>query len=189
MSITRLTLDQIIVPRLQKLKPGVVLDVGSKHSPYLDSIRSKKYLRLDISSASEPDIVGDIHDSKLKSGYFDYVLATEVLEHLHDPQRAISEIYRLLKKGGKCICSTRFIYHYHPDPYDYFRFTKDSLDYLFRKYSRVEIIPHGNRLQALWQIASSAGLSPIMNPFTPLVARINFPDPHFPLGFVIVAVK
>ena len=64
-----------------------------------------------------------------------------------------------LAKGGICILSTRFIYRYHPDPYDYFRFTRDSLNILFDEFDTVEIYEHGNKIQALWLIYT--GMHPL----------------------------
>ena len=36
---------------------------------------------------------------------FDHVICSEVLEHLYDPMPAIKEAYRVLKDGGKYICT------------------------------------------------------------------------------------
>ncbi|MCK4783752.1 MAG: methyltransferase domain-containing protein [Desulfobacteraceae bacterium] len=122
-------------------------------------------------------------------------MATEVLEHLYEPSRAINEIYRILKPGGICILSTRFIFPYHgitkeTDHYrDYYRFTWDSLNYLFRKFSKVEIYHHGNKIQALWQILNSGILIIVLNIFNPIIARIRFKKTICPCGFVVYAVK
>jgi ubiquinone/menaquinone biosynthesis C-methylase UbiE len=112
-------------------------------------------LRLDIDPKSSPDICSDLHKIDWESEYFDTVIATEVLEHLRDPAAAISEIYRVLKPGGVCVASTRFIFRYHPDPQDFYRFTHDSLEHLFRKFGQVEILHHRNRLAAIWQLLNS----------------------------------
>jgi len=42
--------------------------------------------------------LGDIYNLPYPSNYFDLVLATEVLEHLENPQKALSEIIRVAKK-------------------------------------------------------------------------------------------
>lgn len=41
-----------------------------------------------------------------ESGSFDWIVSTEVLEHLHDPQRFIPEFARVLKPGGKMLVTT-----------------------------------------------------------------------------------
>jgi len=48
-------------------------------------------------------IQGDITDSNLQSESFDFVFVRLVLQHLENPEAAISEIYRVLKPGGKLV--------------------------------------------------------------------------------------
>lgn len=45
----------------------------------------------------------DIIKSSLKDNYFDVVIARFVFQHLSDPVKALKEIYRVLKPGGKVI--------------------------------------------------------------------------------------
>jgi SAM-dependent methyltransferase len=190
-SVSRISLDIELKRQFKKLKPGIILDVGSKHSPYLDYIPHNKYVRLDIDKKNKPDICCDLHKIEWESNYFDTVIATEVLEHLYNPQKAIEEIYRILKPGGVCILSTRFIYAYHPDPQDYYRYTWDSLKYLFRKFNTVEVFHHGNRIQALWQIISDCGNIgiPIRLILNPVIGKIHFKKTRYPCGFIIYAKK
>jgi len=190
-SITRITLDLELKKQFKKLKKGVVLDCGSKHSPYRNIIPSTKYLRLDIDEHSNPDICSDLHNIKWESNYFDTIIATEVLEHLHSPQKAIDEIYRILKPGGICILSTRFIYRYHPDPKDYYRFTRDALLYLFKDYDLKRVYGHGNKLHVLWEIFIGFGIMsvPFKIIFNPIIAKINFKKTNYPLGFIVYAKK
>lgn len=189
-TVTRISLDRTLIPLLSRLKPGIVLDVGSKASPYRKWIPSSTYLRLDISHSSAPDICCDLHAIRWEDGYFDTCIATEVLEHLHDPQIAVDEIFRVMKPGGVCIASTRFMYPYHPDPNDYYRYTWDSLRHLFRNFSNVEVFHHGNKLQVLWQLINNKGYPTIIfNLLNPLIARVHVRKTKYPLGFVLVAQK
>jgi len=59
-----------------------------------------------------------------KSNYFDNILIFNVLEHIDKNDMAIKELKRILKKKGKLIGSTPFIYQVHGAPEDYLRFTK-----------------------------------------------------------------
>jgi len=188
-STSRMSLDFELHRQFKKLNPGVVLDVGSNDSPYKKNIPYTEYLRLDINKESNPDILCDLHHIKWESDYFDTVIATEVLEHLHDPQIAIDEIHRVLKPGGVCILSTRFIHQYHPSPKDYYRFTKDSLEYLFRNFNKTKIYPHGNRIQVIWQLINAGKIKIILNLFNFLFAKINIKDNKFPCGFIVYSVK
>jgi SAM-dependent methyltransferase len=45
----------------------------------------------------------DILNIDFPSNYFDLIICNHVLEHIKDDDRAISEIYRVLKNGGKAI--------------------------------------------------------------------------------------
>ena len=47
----------------------------------------------------------------LESNYFDYVVASEILEHLDEPELLIKEAARLLKKGGKLVLTTPYKDH------------------------------------------------------------------------------
>jgi len=188
-SVTRIGFEVELKRQFKRLKPGVVLDVGSKDAPYKKFIPATKYMTLDIDSANKPDICCDLHDIKWKNNYFDTIIATEVLEHLYDPQTAINEIHRILKPGGVVILSTRFIYAYHPDPHDYYRFTWDSLKYLMRNFSKVEIFHHGNLIQSVWQLINTGRPNVALNIFNPLIAKIHFKKTKFPCGFVVYAKK
>jgi SAM-dependent methyltransferase len=189
-SVNRLTLDRELMRQFGRLKPGVVLDVGAKAAPYRPYVPAARYLRLDVNPAKQPDICCDLHELDWEADYFDTVLAIEILEHLYDPQRAIDRIFHVLKRGGVCILSTRFLYRYHPDPQDHYRFTWDSLRYLFRNFRRVEVHHHGNRAQVLWEMINAGGRSRVvLNLLNPLIARLETTTTKFPLGFVVYAEK
>lgn len=189
-SVNRLTLDRELRRQFQRLAPGVVLDVGAKAAPYEAYVRAERYVRLDIDPAKKPDICCDLHELDWRGDPFDTVLAIEVLEHLYDPQRAIDRIYGVLKPGGVCILSTRFMFRYHPDPQDHYRFTWDSLKHLFRHFRHVEVIHHGNRAQVLWEIINAGGRTRVvLNLLNPFIAQLHSSRTKFPLGFVVYAEK
>jgi len=188
-SVTRISLNLRLIPIFKKLKPGIVLDVGSKKSPYKKYIPNTKYMNLDINKDDNPDICCDIHNIKWKDDYFDTVIATEVLEHIHNPQKAIKEIHRILKKDGICILTTRFMCYFHPDPKDYFRFSHQGLRYLFKDFEDVKIYHHGNAIQVIWQLLNRGKIGIILNIFNPLFARINYKNSKAPLGFIVLAKK
>lgn len=126
-----------------------VLDLGSCSGPY-------RYLfpnavTVDISPSVKPDIVADAHNlHMLKSGQFNTILCTEMLEHLYNPFKGIEEMARVLKTGGKLILTTRFIYPIHESPHDYFRFTKYGLQKLLAPYfEKIEIIEEANTIETL----------------------------------------
>jgi SAM-dependent methyltransferase len=85
------------------------------------------------------DLVCDIHDVPLPDGSFDCVFCTGTLEHVEDPLKAISEIYRLLKNGGLVHIEVPFIQGYHADPRDYWRWTLEGLKLFCSKAGFSEI--------------------------------------------------
>jgi SAM-dependent methyltransferase len=64
----------------------------------LDRENTKTCHSLDL-----PVLNGSIYDLSIRSGSTDDCLLTDVLEHLEDPEKALREIRRILKPGGKLI--------------------------------------------------------------------------------------
>jgi ubiquinone/menaquinone biosynthesis C-methylase UbiE len=95
-----------------------ILDIGCADGMFskviLDKAKAKKLIGLDVLKTSVAwankhwkhtgkmeFLVGDANDlKKFESGSFDAVFALEVLEHVHRPLEALTEIKRVLKKGG-----------------------------------------------------------------------------------------
>ena len=112
-----------------------IIDIGAGDNYYQDLFPNK--INIDIDSARRPDIVGDIYQLPFEDESVEAVLCIEVLEHLAYPQRAVDELFRVLKPGGKLILSTRFVFPIHDAPGDYFRYTKYGIYHLFRAW-RIE---------------------------------------------------
>ena len=192
-SITRVSLDKKLIPTLQSVrKADKALGIGSsKDDIYIKHLSCDKFYSMDIRPQKDVDVVGDIHNLDWESDYFETIVAIEVLEHCYDPKLAISEIHRLLKSGGTCILSTRFMFPYHPCDKDYFRFTQDSLNDMFSMYSDVEIVHHGNGFQVFWQMISyrSALLTFPLRIFNNLIASFDSKSTVYPSGFIVRAIK
>ena len=195
-SLARLTLLEELEKHLPDLEPGVTLDVGGSRAPYRHLVPHTKYLTLDVDPKKKPDLCCDLHDVKWESEYFDTIIATEVLEHLYDPKKAIGEIYRLLKPRGTVLLSTRFIHPIHGSPHDYYRFTAEGLAHLFSEFTDVEVIPLGNRILALWLLAThnhlrgkTKRLTLALMPVTRLIAKLKIDNTLMPLGYLVVARK
>ena len=63
----------------------------------------KELAKKDLES---PLLVGDATKLPFKNGVFDKVCCSEVIEHIPDYERAIIELVRVLKKGGKIVITT-----------------------------------------------------------------------------------
>lgn len=106
-----------------------VLDYGCATQPYRSLFGAEVlYLGADLpgNPLAEVELLSD-GTVPLPDSSFDMVLSTQVLEHVVDPARYLSECYRLLKPGGSMALSTHGIMYYHPDPVDYWRWTSAGL--------------------------------------------------------------
>jgi SAM-dependent methyltransferase len=107
--------------------------------PYLSKV---DYKILDVVPTYHPDIVGDIHHLPFKDNSIDSVICIAVLQHVEEPAQAMKEIHRVLKPGGQAFIYVPFLYYYHAEKgyyKDYWRFTKDSLEYLSRAFGKIEL--------------------------------------------------
>lgn len=111
-----------------------LLDIGAGNSPYKKYFRSIQYCTQDIGQNKDNtiDVIGDMNAGlpKIPDFSFDFILCTQVLEHLKEPKKAIADFYRILRPGGRVFLTTNFFYQIHMAPHDYYRFTKYGLIYL-----------------------------------------------------------
>lgn len=113
---------------------GTVLDIGCGDQPYADRLSGTDYIGLDISTKNKIiDVMGDATRLPFADESFDYVISTQVLEHLPEPTRFFNEIERVLRPEGKALVSTNQMYPLHELPHDYFRFTRYGLHHLSNK--------------------------------------------------------
>ncbi len=114
------------------------------HSWIAKLIKEKEvdYVVLDYVDTYHPHIVGDIQNLPMKDGSEESIVCLAILEHVENPFKSFSELYRVLKPGGSCLLYVPFLYYYHAERgyyHDYWRFTHDSLKILAKPFSTVEI--------------------------------------------------
>lgn len=113
---------------------GRVLDVGAGgFSRYQQFFTYDKYVKMDVEKNDNIDIVGRAEEIPVEDESFDSVVCTQVLEHLKNPNQAVSEIYRILKKGGYCLITVPQINELHEEPHDYFRYTNFGIIAMFKR--------------------------------------------------------
>ncbi|MBB3034386.1 class I SAM-dependent methyltransferase [Alteriqipengyuania lutimaris] len=98
-------------------------------------------ISIDIDPDRKPDMVMDATQMTFADDDFDAVFMMEVLEHVREPQAALSEIERVLKPGGPFVLSTPFVFGIHEEPWDYWRFTRHGLEELLRSFEVERIAP------------------------------------------------
>ena len=114
------------------------------------------YKILDKVPDYNPDIVGDIHDLPLEDVSQEALICIAVLEHVEEPHKAMAEMYRVLKPGGYVFIYVPFLYYYHAEKGyygDFWRFTKDSLQYLSRDFTTCEIQPVRGAIETLIRLS------------------------------------
>jgi SAM-dependent methyltransferase len=86
-----------------------------------------RLLAIDVSAGASLDCVASIEALPLAAASFRVVVSQEVVEHVADPWRAVSELARVLKPGGRLYLQAPFVIGYHAGPRDYWRFTGEGL--------------------------------------------------------------
>ena len=142
--------EQFIVPLLQKHivnalntyasnpKPAArVIDIGCGRQPFRKDLEhlGYTYVGLDVKQNPEEtvdfvaEIDADFLDSEPSLGTFDFVLCTEVLEHVAQWHLAFNNMYLLTAPGGKVLITCPHFYQLHEAPYDFWRPTNFVLEY------------------------------------------------------------
>lgn len=130
--------------------PGRILDLGCGigHSYHLLSPRETVGTDIDEGALKGQDretVVADMRELPFANGSFESVLSVHSLEHVPDPERVISEVFRILEPGGTAVFVTpnRLTFG-RPDeiidPFHYIEFDWQQLDELCReRFTEVEL--------------------------------------------------
>lgn len=123
----------------ERVNGGKLLDFGCGSKPYRSLFKVDQYIGLDYENEGHPhdeeqiDIFYDGGRLPFNDGEFDYVLCTEVFEHLFDLDDKIGEFNRVLKKDGLLFVTCPFLWNEHEVPFDYGRYTYYGLEDKFKK--------------------------------------------------------
>lgn len=125
---------------LSKKENPLILIIGSGDKPgkgveYLG--HKDKIINLDINHDYNVDIVGDALSLPFLDEKFDLVVVQAVLEHVKDPNKAVKEIFRVLKDNGYIYSEIPFFQSVHGDPHDYQRYTLEGNKELFRDFKEL----------------------------------------------------
>jgi SAM-dependent methyltransferase len=147
-------IDRFVFELSRKIKPDQnVLDAGAGTCPYKKYFSLCNYVSQDFCeneyglSYAPVDIKSEIYNIPRPDSSFDYILCSQVLEHLKYPRKAFKEFNRLLKPGGQLWLSCPLAWEEHDTPYDFFRYTKYALTLLGEEenFKTVRITPTGGR--------------------------------------------
>ncbi len=94
---------------------------------------------VDLAAGPNVDVIADIHQLPLPDQAFDLAICTGTLNLCREPRQVISEIYRVLRPGGRVHLEVGLFQPYLPEPEDYWRFTLPGLRYLFAQGGFAEL--------------------------------------------------
>jgi len=156
------------------LHQSFALDIGCGKNPYIFHDTVENYVGLDIDIKTLMEVSRDIPSANLicasspkvpfRNDAFDMVICTETSEHLKKPEETISEISRLLIKGGFAVISvpslnlprTLILWvafktkKISKKPYR-------SLEHK-REYAKFKITPHFEKIDSLFELFRERGL-------------------------------
>jgi SAM-dependent methyltransferase len=135
------------VTRARPFVSGTTLDLGCGLRPYEPLLKGPgvAYIGMDwpvSPDKARQDVTGDATRLPFCGAAFDTVLATELLEHLPDPEQFLHEVARVLRPEGHLLLSVPFLEPLHEEPRDFYRFTPYSL--------RLLLEAHGLSIRELW---------------------------------------
>ena len=123
---------------------GRVLDVGgARRRGRFRPPPGAWWVVVDLAGAC--DVRADVVALPFRTGAFDAIKATEILEHVPDPAGALRECARVLHAGGYLVMTAPFLERLHGDPGDYARFTETMWARLLDEAGlrAVQIAPQG----------------------------------------------
>ena len=155
----------LLVRALEAVAPrahGRLLDVGCGDKPFERIFRPHidAYVGIEHEAtfyataanfgSARPDYFYDGNRLPFEDGSFDTVVSIQVLEHTPRPRQLVTEMARVLKKGGTLILAAPFSFRLHEEPHDYFRYSPHGLRELCSEAGLV--IDHVEQVGSLWSL-------------------------------------
>jgi SAM-dependent methyltransferase len=159
--IAHVTLERGLARHRDHIR-GRVLDIGCGTKPYRRLFPGATHYygtetQRTFTPGSQADVTAFGEALPFRTGVFDAVICTEVLEHVPEPGDFLREVVRVMRPGGVLLLTTPQTWGLHEEPYDFYRYTKYGLQYLFRKagLEMVEVAPTTGTLGMVGQRLSS----------------------------------
>ncbi len=186
---------------------GDVIEFGASSEIYKNfcNTNSENYniTYSNIDSSNKEFLNIDLQKDNSIDTRYDFAIIFNVLEHVLIPNLAIKNISKILKKNGKIIGSTPFIFRIHGAPKDYSRFTKDHLIELLKSnnFENIQIIELGTGpflacisllrsylkyLPIFYQLL--VFLSLVIDKLIKLIIKTD-PKKIYPIGYIFFAIK
>jgi len=135
----------------------LVLDAGAGEGQYCAHFKKVRYVGVDLGvgdaawNYGQLDAICDLNALPFSTAVFGAALNVVTLEHLRDPQVALSEISRVLRSGAELLLVAPHEWEVHQSPHDYFRYTRHGLELLLQRagFGEVRIEPVGGYFRLL----------------------------------------
>jgi SAM-dependent methyltransferase len=134
-----------------------VLDAGAGEGQYAHYFQSHRYTGVDLAVGDEAwnykqlHAICNLNALPFADRTFESAINVVTLEHLSDPQLALSEIARTLRKGAPFLLVAPHEWEVHQAPHDYFRYTRHGLYLLLTRagFTNIHITPAGGYFRLL----------------------------------------
>ena len=111
---------------------GRTIDVGGGRNPnYFDYFQKGPSLTIEAIDGTISGIDFERDPLPFEDESVDMVICANVLEHVYNHRFFVEHMARVLRRGGTLVGFVPFFIQYHPDPHDYFRYTKEALQRIF----------------------------------------------------------
>ena len=139
-------LSQVFNPVMEFIQPGSTgLDFGCGPGPTLSIMFEEQGYKVDLFDKFYAD------DQSIFDNRYDFITATEVVEHLAKPGDELNRLYKMLNTGGTLAIMTKMIndqtdfasWYYKDDPTHICFFSQQTMEYLAKTWSsRVQFYGH-----------------------------------------------
>lgn len=148
--IENITLRKAVKEFARSVSAGAkILDAGAGLKPYAEFFAHCHYESCDFAECQE--FYGNLDDGRrdnllgrhtyicpldkipVADHTFDFIICTQVLEHVPYPLSVVKELYRTLKPSGKLFLTVPQGYGVHGEPYNFYYFTKYGLELTLRE--------------------------------------------------------
>ena len=153
-SIYRILFNWQVQKHCQNLT-GACLDLAAGDKPsylkYWSLAPGAKLITADYDQSKNPDLIIPFDQPiPLENNSIDNVFLFNAIYIIKEPEKAIKEIYRILKKDGKLFLGSPFVSNEAKEPNDYRRLTSQGLEDILTQggFMNFRLIPYGERATA-----------------------------------------
>ncbi len=193
---------------------GRMLDVGCGQKPYRHLFHVSEHVGLELDTpanreSKQADCFYDGHAFPFPDESFDTVFASQVFEHVFNPDEFLGEARRVLRPGGALLLTIPFVWEEHEQPFDFARYSSFGVTHVLEKhgFKVQQVVKSGGDLSVVLQIwgmyvykalapgkglvkAAAAGLMTIpLNTAGSLLVPLMPKNPDLFLDLLVLAVK